>query len=59
MKFADSFGMSGARVKDFTEVAPRLEQALADGGPWLIEVPIEFEGYRPQSEDDRLFRLQG
>jgi acetolactate synthase-1/2/3 large subunit len=59
MKLADSFAMKAARVKDFTEVAPRLEQALADGGPWLIEVPIEFEGYRPQSEDDRLFRPQG
>lgn len=38
LKLADAFGVAGARVASPAALQPVLEQALADGGPWLIEV---------------------
>ncbi len=45
VKLADSFGVSAARVTSPQEFRPALERALADGGPYLIdiEVPTDSE----------------
>ncbi|MEQ8194833.1 MAG: thiamine pyrophosphate-binding protein [Rhodospirillales bacterium] len=59
MKFAESFGFKGVRVKEVGEVAPRIEEALADGKTWVIEVPIEFAGYRSAAETEMLLRGAG
>ncbi len=56
MKFAESFGFKGVRVNEVGEVAPRIEEALADGKTWVIEVPIEFAGYRSAAETEQLLR---
>ena len=41
VKLAHSFGVEAARVSSPAEFKPALEKALADGGPYLIEVAIE------------------
>ena len=45
VKLADSFGVGAARVTSPQEFRPALERALADGGPYLIdiEVPTDSE----------------
>ncbi|MDB5682727.1 MAG: hypothetical protein JWM75_425 [Sphingomonas bacterium] len=40
VKFAESFGVRGIRVTSPQQLRPALEQALADGGPVLIEVVV-------------------
>ncbi len=37
---ARAFGVAGASVASPAELRPVLERALADGGPWLIEIVI-------------------
>ncbi len=39
-KLAESYGMSGHRVRSAEELRPVLEKAIASGEPNLIEVPI-------------------
>ena len=41
LKLADAFGVRGARARSPDELRPIMEAAFADGGPWLIEVPVE------------------
>jgi acetolactate synthase-1/2/3 large subunit len=45
VKLAESFGVKAARVTSPEEFRPALEKALADGGPYLIdiEVPTDSE----------------
>lgn len=45
VKLADSFGVGAARVTSPQDFRPALERALADGGPYLIdiEVPTDSE----------------
>jgi acetolactate synthase-1/2/3 large subunit len=45
VKLAESFGVKAARVTSPGEFRPALEKALADGGPYLIdiEVPTDSE----------------
>lgn len=45
VKLAESFGVGAARVTSPQEFRPALERALADGGPYLIdiEVPTDSE----------------
>ena len=40
VRLADSFGVASARVDSPQALRPALERALADGRPWLIEVPV-------------------
>jgi acetolactate synthase-1/2/3 large subunit len=39
-RLAESFGVTGARVRSPAELRPALERALAGGAPALIEVPV-------------------
>lgn len=41
VRFAESFGVAAARVRTPEEFRPALEQALTDGGPWVIEIPCK------------------
>jgi acetolactate synthase I/II/III large subunit len=41
LKLADAFGVRGARARSPEELRRVLETAFAEGGPWLIEVPVE------------------
>jgi acetolactate synthase-1/2/3 large subunit len=49
VKFAESFGAYGFKIKDPKDIAPTLEKALKLQGPALIEVPIDY------SDNARLF----
>jgi len=40
LRLADSFGIAASRARDPGELRAALEQALADGGPSLVEVPV-------------------
>ncbi len=40
VKLADAFGVSGARVATPESLRGRLERALADDRPWLIEITV-------------------
>jgi acetolactate synthase-1/2/3 large subunit len=40
LKVAEAFGVGGARVTSPDDLRPALEKALADGGPWLIEIKV-------------------
>jgi acetolactate synthase I/II/III large subunit len=40
VKLAESFGVGAARVTSPDEFRPALEKALADGGPYLIEIEV-------------------
>jgi len=40
VRLAESFGVANARVDSPEALRPVLERALADGGPWLIEVKV-------------------
>jgi acetolactate synthase-1/2/3 large subunit len=41
LRLAEAFGVRAARVATPAALATALETAFADGGPWLVEVPIE------------------
>jgi acetolactate synthase I/II/III large subunit len=41
LKLADAFGVRSGRARSPEELRPMLERAFADGGPWLIEIPVE------------------
>ena len=40
VKLAESFGVGGIRVASPDALRPALERALADGGPWVIEIEV-------------------
>src|ERR1700761_1120898 len=40
VKLAESFGVAAARVTSPEEFRPALEKALADGGPYLIDIEV-------------------
>jgi acetolactate synthase-1/2/3 large subunit len=40
MKLAESFGVGAARVTSPDQFRPALEKALADGGPYLIDIEV-------------------
>lgn len=40
VKLAESFGVGGLRVASPEALRPALERALADGGPWVIEIEV-------------------
>ena len=40
VKLAESFGVGAARVTSPAEFRPALEKALADGGPYLIDIEV-------------------
>jgi acetolactate synthase-1/2/3 large subunit len=40
--FARSFGIAGFRVASAAELRPTLERALAEDGPAVVEVPIDY-----------------
>jgi len=40
VKLAESFGLSAVRVTSPEGFRPALERALADGGPYLIDVEV-------------------
>lgn len=42
VKFAESFGAKGYRVKSCKELIPTLTTALQQEGPVLIEIPIDY-----------------
>ncbi|MFQ5889975.1 MAG: acetolactate synthase large subunit [Gemmatimonadota bacterium] len=42
VKFAESFGANGYRVESAGELAPVLEEALADGGVSIIDCPVDY-----------------
>jgi acetolactate synthase-1/2/3 large subunit len=39
IKFAESFGAYGVRIKDWSDLKPAIEKALEADGPTIIEVP--------------------
>jgi acetolactate synthase-1/2/3 large subunit len=41
IKLAESFGIPAVRVTNESEFGAALQRAVADGGPALIEVPVE------------------
>ncbi len=43
LKIAEAYGLPGLRVKRKEEVAPAIEQALAEPGPFLIDFVVEPE----------------
>ena len=43
VKIAEAYGISALRVKHNEEVAPAIEQAMADPGPFLIDFMVEPE----------------
>jgi len=55
-KLAEAFGFKGVRVNDISEVAPRIKEALDDDVSWIIEVPVEFQGYRTPAETELLMK---
>ncbi len=42
VKFAESFGAIGYRIDSVADLLPTLQKALAQTGPVLIEVPIDY-----------------
>jgi acetolactate synthase-1/2/3 large subunit len=42
MKLAESFGWTGHRVSNSRDLAGVLEKALAEDGPSLVVVPIDY-----------------
>jgi acetolactate synthase-1/2/3 large subunit len=42
IKYAESFGVGGARVEAAQELAPKLEAAFAAGGVHLLSVPVDY-----------------
>jgi acetolactate synthase I/II/III large subunit len=40
MKLAEAFGVGGIRVHSPQALRGALDRALAEGGPWLIEIPV-------------------
>jgi len=42
VKFADAFGAKGYRLDDSTEFDAIMEQALAEEGPVLIHMPVDY-----------------
>ena len=40
VKLAESFGVGAARVNSPGTFRPALEKALADGGPYLIDIEV-------------------
>lgn len=53
VKFAESFGAKGFRVKDSEEFLPILEEAFSSTGPIIIEVPIDYSQNRELFEISR------
>jgi len=43
VKIAEGYGLSGLRVTRKEEVAPAIEQAMADPGPFLVDFRVEPE----------------
>lgn len=41
-QFAESFGAKGYKVENADQLLPIIQQALADKGPVLVEVPIDY-----------------
>ena len=41
VRYAESFGAAGYRVKDATELRPILETALQHDGPVVIDCPVD------------------
>ncbi len=41
LRLAEAFGVRAARVQSPDALGAALETAFADGGPWLVEVPVD------------------
>jgi len=54
VKLAEAFGFYGKRVPEIEGLAPAIEEALKADKTTIIEVPLEFEGYRTTAENERL-----
>lgn len=42
VKYAESFGMKGYRIKEASELVPTLKEALNQDIPTLIDVPVDY-----------------
>lgn len=42
VKYAESFGMKGYRIKKASELAPTLKEALNQDIPTLIDIPVDY-----------------
>ena len=54
VKLAEAFGFHGKRVPEIKGLAPAIAEALRADKTTIIEVPLEFEGYRTTAENERL-----
>lgn len=54
VKLAEAFGFYGKRVVEIEGLAPAIAEALKADKTTIIEVPLEFEGYRTSAENERL-----
>lgn len=54
LKMAEAFGFYGKRVLEIEGLAPAVEQALNADKSTIIEVPLEFDGYRTSAENEQL-----
>jgi len=52
VKYAESFGAKGFRIKDSDEFIPILKEALSLEGPVIVEVPIDY------SDNAELFKAK-
>lgn len=46
--YAKSYGANGVRIKSTADFLPTLKSALAKGGVWLVELPVDY------SENERV-----
>ena len=42
VKFAESFGASGLRIRNAEEIVPVLREGLATPGPVLVDLPVDY-----------------
>lgn len=54
VRYAESFGAKGARVKSVEALVPTLEAAFMEGGVQLVEVPIDYS----ENTRERLYDRQ-
>ncbi|MGY8693863.1 MAG: thiamine pyrophosphate-dependent enzyme, partial [Verrucomicrobiia bacterium] len=46
--YAKSYGANGVRIESTADFLPTLKSALAEGGVWLVELPVDY------SENERV-----
>jgi thiamine pyrophosphate-dependent acetolactate synthase large subunit-like protein len=51
VKLAEAFGFYGKRVPEIEGLAPAIEEALKADKTTIIEVPLEFDGYKTAAEN--------